>query len=118
MLQCLDNGHPGQRDWLCLRAAQAHQLPPLADSAQRKLRASSSRCQVESRRFPAARPGKQSLGTDAEHLVLGENDGFVGPLAGAALAPPVHTVSARPELVKINSVIISALTATESIYTT
>lgn len=63
-------------------------------------------------------PGKQSLGTDAEHLVLGENDGFVGPLAGAALAPPLHTVSARPELVKINSVIISALTATESIYTT
>lgn len=64
------------------------------------------------------RPGKQSLRTDAEHLALGKNDGFAGPLLGAVLTPPVHAVSARPELVKINSVIMPPLTATQSIYTT
>lgn len=63
-------------------------------------------------------PGKWSLGTDAEYLVLGENDGFAGPLLAAALTPPVHAVSTHPELVKINSVIIPPLTATQSIYTT
>lgn len=63
-------------------------------------------------------PGKRSLRTDAEHLVLGRNDEFTGPLLGAVLSPPVHAVSAHPELVKINSVIIPPLTATQSIYTT
>lgn len=63
-------------------------------------------------------PGKQSLRTDARHLVLGEDDRFVGPLLGAALTPLVHAVSACPELVKINRVIIPPLTATQSIYTT
>ena len=57
-------------------------------------------------------PGKRSLRTDAGHLVLGENDGFVVPLPGAALTPPVHAVSAHPQLVKINRAIIPPLTAT------
>lgn len=74
---------------------------------------------MESQHFPhLPGPGKQSLRTDVEHLVLGTDDGFVGPFLGAALTPPFYGVSARPELVKINSVIIPPPTATQSIYTT
>lgn len=86
---------------------------------QLQLRAGSSRCQVESQHSPCLPgPGKRSLRTDAQHLVLGEDEGFVGPLPGAALTPPVHAVSAHPELVKINRAIIPLLTATQSIYAT
>lgn len=101
------------------RASWGYRLPPPGGTLQLKLQAGSSRCQVESQHFPCLPgPGKWSPGTDARHLVLGENDRFVGPLPGAALTPPVHAVSAHPELVKINSVIIPPLTATQSIYTT
>lgn len=96
-------------------------LPPPqgGNPLQLKLGAGSARRQVQSQHCPHWHgPGKRSLGTDAVHLVPGAQDGFVGPRRAAVRPPPVHAVSARPELVKTNGAIIPPLTATSSIYTT
>ena len=58
------------------QVAQVLQLPPRENSLQIKLLKVPGGILT----FPRLpRPSKQSLRTDAEHLVPGENDGFAGP---------------------------------------